>query len=166
MDAALKMPRTTWNVVHADKDGNIISDETFHNMIFDAAINDVLAVYFKKTAQAAGWYVGLVNPNPTFAPGDTMQSHPGWTEFTNYQAGGRPAFQIGAIANKQGDNSNNKIVFTISGVGGTVAGGFLCSDAVKGGQTGMLYAAALFPNGVKNVQASDTITVTVTVSGA
>ncbi|MFM6926990.1 MAG: hypothetical protein ACKOX6_00910 [Bdellovibrio sp.] len=161
----IKVPRTMYRVECHDKAGNLKWVEEMPNIVFDRAIEDMLGVYFKNQAQKPTWYLGLINTGASLLPTDTMASHPGWSENTNYTAGQRPQAQFGVILDKRMSNALNKAIFTMQAPAGNIVGVFLVSDATKGGTNGMLYAAAAFSS-VKNTEASDTITVSATVFGA
>lgn len=166
MDIALLAPRTEWHVECHDFEGNLKWVEDLKNLVFDAAINDVLEKYFKGAAYTAGWFVGLVNSGAAYAAGDTMAAHPGWTENTNYAEAARPALTLGAVAAKSVSNSASRAQFTINGAGGTIGGAFLCTNSAKAGATGVLYCAVNFSTGNRAVIAGDVLSVTVTLQGA
>lgn len=162
---SIKMPRTSYLVECHDKDGNLKWREENPNIVFDRAIEDMLGIYFKGQPARTTWYLGLINTGASLLPTDTMASHPGWTENTNYNASQRPQAQFGVIVDKRMSNALNKALFTMAAPAGNIVGVFLVSDSTKGGTAGMLYAAAAFSS-VKNTEATDTITVSATVFGA
>jgi hypothetical protein len=83
---------------------------------------------------------GLIGGSPSFSPSDTMASHAGWTEITNYDEAARPAWD--ALASSGGvTTSDTPAEFTMDG-DTDVAGAFLCTDNTKGGTTGILFAEA------------------------
>lgn len=163
--AHLGMTRTTWYTVEChDAGGNLKWREHKHNLVVDAGLNDSLDKHFKGSAYTAAWYVGLTTASNTFATGDTMASHAGWTESTVYSNGTRPTLTLGTVASKSVDNSASKAVFNING-SGTVGGSFIATDSTKGGSTGTLYGGAAF-GANRTVASGDTITVTVTLTAA
>ena len=101
----------------------------------------------------------------TIAAADTLASHAGWTEFTNY-SGNRKAVTFGTATTADPsviDNSGSPSQFTISGAGGVVAGAFLCNAA--SGTSGVLFSASDFQSpGDRTVVSGDTLTVTYTFS--
>lgn len=161
-----KAPRTVWHMQHHNAAGELLWEEERTNIVFSAAVNDILNVYFKGAPSHPGWYVGLVNTGAIFNAPDTMVSHSGWTENTNYVAANRPGANFGSVSGASINTVGSKAVFTMTSVGGQIAGAFLVSDSVKGGQAGVLYAANLFATGVKNMDALDTLTIAVTITGA
>jgi hypothetical protein len=166
MNALMKAPRTHYKVECRDKDGNLKWSDTFSNLVTDEGINDALSKYLKGSAYTAAWYLALVNATPTYAAADTAASHGGWTENSNYAETVRQTVTFGTVASKSVDNSASPAVFTINGAGGTIAGVAMLSSNVKGGTAGVLYAEANFSGGNRIVVALDTLTVTVTATGA
>lgn len=162
---ALGITRTTWYDVECrDAGGNLKWKEHKHNLVVDVGLNDSLDKHFKGSAYTAAWYVGLTTASNTFAAGDTMASHVGWTESTVYSNATRPALTLGTVAAKSVDNSASKAIFTIN-AGGTVGGSFIATDSTKGGSTGTIYGGAAF-GANRTVASGDTITVTVTLTAA
>ena len=101
----------------------------------------------------------------TFAAADTLASHAGWTEFTNY-SGARKALTFGTATTANPSvisNTASPSAFTISGAGGTVAGAFLCT--VSSGTSGTLFSEADFQSpGDRVVVSGDTLNVVYTFS--
>lgn len=90
------------------------------------------------------WYIGLVDgTTPTFAVGNTMASHAGWAENTEYAEAARQEWVDGAVAAGSVDNSGSLATFTMNDAG-NVAGAFLTTNSTKGGTTGTLYACGAF----------------------
>jgi hypothetical protein len=139
-----------------DRYGRIKWVDEFCNLVVTAGKNDLLDKYFKGSSYTAAWKLGLKGTGSAVA-GDTLASHAGWSEVTPY-AGNRPAIAFGTSS--AGSNTATPIVFAITG-SATVAGGFITDQA--SGTTGILYSAGDFANS-RSVVASDTITVTPTVS--
>jgi hypothetical protein len=150
-----------------DKDGNVKWEETTHNLVVNQGLQDMNTNYFKGSAYTAAWYLGLITgpgSSTTYAAADTLASHAGWTEFTDY-SGARKAvtFGIATTADPSVIATSAALSFTISGVGGTVAGAFLCS--VSSGTSGVLFSEADFQSpGDRVVVSGDTLNVTYTFS--
>jgi hypothetical protein len=166
MQNVLKAPRTYWVREAHDKDGNFLWRDEAPNVVFDAAIADLLSVYFKDGAKKPNWFIGLINSSAQLQPTDTLASHPGWTENANYVGTTRKQATFGEVAGKQINTTAAKAVFTMSGAGGNILGTFLCSDSAKSGTAGVLYAAAPFATGAKALNATDVLTIGVVVAGA
>lgn len=151
-----------------DKDGNLKWEVKTHNLVVNQGLQDMNAKYFSGSAYTAAWFVGLVTgpgSGTTFAAGDTLASHAGWTEFTNY-SGTRKAAVFGTATTADPSvisNSASPAAFTISGAGGVVAGAFLCS--VTSGTSGILFSESDFQSpGDRTVVSGDVLNVTYTFS--
>ena len=151
-----------------DKDGNLKWEETTHNLVVNEGLQDMNTQYFKGSTYTAGFYMGLVTgpgSGTTYAAGDTLSSHAGWTEFTNY-SGSRKAVTFGTATTADPSvigNSASPSQFSITGGGGTVAGAFLCT--VASGTSGVLFSEADFQSpGDRAVVSGDTLNVTYTFS--
>jgi len=142
--------------------------DTFHNKVVNQGLQDMNSKYFQGSGYTAAWYLGLVEgpgSGTTYAAADTLASHAGWTEFSNY-TGARKAVTFGTATTADPSvisNSASVSQFTISGGGGTVAGAFLCT--VSSGTSGVLFSEADFQSpGDRVVVAGDTLNVTYTFS--
>ncbi len=151
-----------------DAEGNLKWEETTHNLVVNQGLQDMNTKYFAGSSYTAAWYLGLITgpgSGTTIAAGDTLASHAGWTEFTNY-SGNRKAVTFGTATTADPsviDNSASPSQFTISGGGGVVAGAFLCNAAT--GTSGILFSASDFQSpGDRTVVSGDTLTVTYTFS--
>jgi hypothetical protein len=151
-----------------DAQGNLKWQEETHNLVVNQGLQTMNATYFANSTQVATWYVGLITgpgSGTTIAAGDTLASHTGWTEFTNYAGNRKTAvFATATTADPSVvTNSASPASFTISGAGGTVAGAFLGSVAT--GTSGVLFSASDFQSpGDRVVVAGDTLNVTYTFS--
>jgi hypothetical protein len=154
-----------FNVQCFDADGNLKWEDTFHNLVVNEGLQDLNNKYFKGVTYTAAWFLGLVTgpgSGTVFAAGDTLASHIGWTEFTDY-SGNRKAVTFGTptLADPSViSNSASPSQFVISGAGGTVAGAFLASVAT--GTSGILFSEGDFTGGDKIVASGDTVNVTYT----
>lgn len=152
-----------------DKDGNLKWEDAAPNLVVNGGLQDMNAKYFTGSAYTAAWYIGIygaaASNNP--AASDTMSSHAGWTEVTNYSQATRPACTFGTptTANPSvATNSASPATFSINATT-TVGGAFLTSNNTKGGTTGTLYSAADFSSpGDRSVVSGDTLSVTYTLS--
>jgi hypothetical protein len=120
-----------------------------------------------------GPFLGLISGgSATFTAADTMTSHAGWTEFTNYTVGGSAVrgTAVFASATSSGTTPSNvttsaatAITYTITGAGGTVGGCFLVTGAgavsTQSSTAGTLYSAGNFAT-AKVTTAGDTVSVT------
>jgi hypothetical protein len=129
-----------------DKDGNLKWEEKAHNLVVNEGLKDMNDKYFSGATYSATWYLGLITgpaSGTTFAAGDTLASHAGWVEFTNY-SGNRGAITFGAatLADPSVITNPTPVAFTITSTGGTIAGAFLSSVAT--GSSGILFSESDF----------------------
>lgn len=163
-----------YHVVCRDKDGNIKWEERFPNLVVAVGKQLMLNTLLKGSAYTVvGPYLGLISgSSSTFSASDTMASHAGWTEFTNYTVGGsavRGTAVFGSATSAGTTPSNvttslaSAITYTITGGGGTVGGCFLVTgsgaSSTQGNTSGTLYSAGAFST-AKITTASDTVSVT------
>lgn len=151
-----------------DAQGNLKWEESTHNLVVNEGLQDMNTQYFKGSSYTAAWYLGLITgpgSGTAIAAADTLASHAGWTEFTNY-SGNRKAVTFGTPTTADPsvvDNSGSPSSFSITSSGGVVAGAFLCS--VSSGTSGVLFSASDFQSpGDRTVVSGDTLTVTYTFS--
>jgi hypothetical protein len=131
-----------------DSAGNLKWTEENHNLVVNVGLKDMNDKYFSGSAYTAAWYIGLYGAAASNDPaaGDTMASHAGWTEVTDYSETERPQAVFGAATTADPSvisNSASVAVFSINGTT-TVGGAFLTSDDTKGGTTGVLFSAGDF----------------------
>jgi hypothetical protein len=149
-----------------DKDGNFKWEDTFHNLVVNEGLQDLNNKYFKASGYTAAWYLGLITgpgSGTTYAAGDTLTTHAGWTEDTNY-TGNRKSVTFGTptLADPSVlSNSASPAVFNINNTT-IVAGAFLCT--VASGSSGVLFSEGDFTGGDKSVANGDTLNVTYTFS--
>ena len=161
--SASMMAGGVYHVQCFDKDGNLKWEDKAHNLVVNQGLKDMNDKYFSGAAYTAAWYLGLVTgpgSGTTFAAGDTLASHAGWTEFTNY-SGNRGAVTFGAATTADPSVITNPapVQFTITGAGGRVAGAFLASVAT--GTSGILFSESDFQSpGDRAVVSGDVLNVT------
>jgi hypothetical protein len=151
-----------------DKDGNLKWKEENHNLVVNVGLQDMNAQYFTGSSYTAAWYIGLYGAGASNTPAasDTMSSHAGWTEVTDYSQSTRPACTFGTPTTSDpsvATNTASPASFSINGTT-TVGGAFLTSNNTKGGTTGILFSASDFTGGDRSVVSGDTLTVTYTFS--
>ena len=153
-----------------DKDGKLKWTDESKNLVVNVGLQYMAGTALDgSTARITSWYLGLYGAassnNP--AAGDTMSSHAGWTEVTDYTEATRPAatFVAATTANPSVvTNSASKAQFTMNATV-TVGGAFLTSNNTKGGTTGTLFSAKDFSApGDRNVVSGDVVLVTYTFS--
>ncbi len=147
-------------------DGSKRWSESVKNGVVNSALDDLLNVYLGNGSQTATWYIGLID-NASYSAlsaSDTMASHAGWIENTDYSQANRPAWTPGA-ASGQAVTNGTSVDFSMNATK-TIRGLFLTSNSTKSGTTGKLFATAAFSGGNQVVNNGDTLKVTYTVSSA
>jgi hypothetical protein len=152
-----------------DKDGNLKWVAETPNLVVNVGLQYMAGSALTATSQITTWYLGLYGAassnNP--AAGDTMATHGGWTEVTDYSEANRPTASFAAATNANPSvvtNTASKAVFSINATT-TVGGAFLTSNNTKGGSTGTLFSAADFQSpGDRSVVSGDILNVTYTFS--
>lgn len=149
--------------VECIRQGKLVWREQFANLIPTSGLTKLLDAAFVTGLASPLWYVGLVSTGPTYAVADTMSSHAGWTELTNYSQTTRPQWVGAAVVAGSTDNSASKASFIISS-GATVAGAFIADSSTKGGTSGTLYGEGSFATGDQAVLGGDVVNITVTLT--
>ena len=149
-----------------DKDGNLKWEDQMHNLVVNEGLQDMNTKYFTGSTYSAAFYLGLITgpgSSTSYAAADTLASHAGWSEFTDY-SGARKAVTFGTATTADPSvisNSASPAQFSITGAGGSVAGAFLCT--VSSGTSGILFSEADFQSpGDRTVVSGDTLNVTYT----
>lgn len=151
-----------WAVTIRDPQGNVIREDAFQNIVVNEGLDELLTQALNGGTQTTTWYLGLTDGTPTTAAGDTLSSHDGWTEVTDYDETNRVEWASGSVSGQSIDNSDSVATFTISTDGTTVGGAFLASDDTKSGTTGTLYAVGAFSGGDVTLSSGSTLEVTAT----
>jgi hypothetical protein len=148
-----------------DKDGNLKWEDSAKNLVVNTGLQDMNTKYFKGVSYSAAWYIGLVQgpaSGNTYAAGNTLASHIGWTEDTNYSGGNRATATFGTATTADPsviDNSGSVAVFSITGTT-TIAGAFLTTIQDNTNNTGLLFSVSNFTGGDRAVINGDTLNVT------
>lgn len=163
-----------YHVECRDADGNLKWAEEFPNLVNAIGKELMLDTLLSGSSYTTvGPYLGLISgASPTFSASDTMASHGGWTEFTNYTVGGSAvrgtavfssATSTGTTPTNVTTKTASAITYTITGAGGTVGGCFLVTgsgaSSTQGNTSGTLYSAGAFAT-AKVTTAGDTVSVT------
>lgn len=156
-----------FTVICTGPDGQIKWTDTFHNLVVNEGLQDMNEKYFKSVGYTAAFYLGLVTgpgSGNTYAAGNTLASHAGWTENTNY-SGTRKAVTFGSATLADPsviNNSASPASFSITSNGQVIAGALLCT--VASGTSGILFSVGNFTGGDKTVDSGDTLSVTYSFS--
>lgn len=145
-----------------DKNGKHLWTEEAHNLVVDVGLQEIIDVVLLAGTQHAAWYVGLTSGTPTIVAGDTLASHGGWTEITDY-TGNRKAYS-GVRSGQTSSNAASTADFVVNADNVTIGGGFLAS--VDTGTSGVLLCAVAFTGGNKILNTGDTLKVTYTFTAA
>lgn len=133
--------------------GRIILPWTkFKNLITLQGRTFMLECMFNGETVVDPWYAGLISnsPSPVLSVNDTLASHAGWTEFTDY-TGNRQTWTTNAASAAA---ITTATVFTFPIIdSGSIAGMFLASAAT--GTTGTLWNAATFPTATPVLNGDD-----------
>lgn len=135
------------------------------NTVVNVGKNLILDVMFHSGSQigTSSWVMGLIS-DASFSgivAADTMGSHAGWTESSAYSEANRPAWGQGA-ASSQVITNGSPAVFSINGTA-IIKGIFITSQNTKGGTTGTLWSAMLFPTGDTSVINGDELRATYSI---
>jgi hypothetical protein len=151
-----------------DADGQLKWTEEFPNLVVNTGLQSINTQFFKGITYTASWFMGLVTgpgASNTYAAGNTMLSHAGWTENTAYAQTARPtmAFGTATTADPSVIVTSAPIVFTMN-ASAIIAGAFVTTDNVKGGTAGTLFSVGNFTVGDRTIVSGDTLNVTYTFS--
>lgn len=161
-----------------DASGNLKWEEEIPNLVVAVGKQLMLDTLLTGSSYSVvGPYLGLISGSTnTFAATDTMVSHAGWTEFTNYTVGGSPvrgtavfsaSTSTGASPANVTSAPASAITYTITGAGGTIGGCFLVTgpgaSSTQSNTSGVLYSAGAFAT-AKITTAGDTVSVTYTTT--
>ncbi len=152
-----------YDVICVGSDGVTKWVDAIENLVVTVGKNDLLTQYFKGSAWTAAWYMGLVDgaSSPTYAAGDTLASHAGWTESTAYSGTNR--ITVGWGSASSGSLASTSTTFSINATA-TIAGALMCQTQVRATTTGVLYSAGSFTGGNRSVTSGDSLLVTFTAS--
>ena len=152
-----------------DKDGNLKWRDEAKNLTTNQGRQDINAKYFLGSSYTAAWFIGLVNntPTPSYAVADTMASHAGWVETTDYSGTDRATATFGTATTADPSVISNSVASggTVAtfGITGTVTidGAFLTATQDNSTNTGVLFSVAAFESpGDRSVVNGDTLNVT------
>ena len=144
-------------------------EDEIKNLLVDTGRNEYLSRLWKATAFTSAHFLGLITGlTPTIAAADTMVSHAGWTEFTQYSttSGNRPSLTsaLGAVA--AASLSSSAISYLVNANGIDCNGAFTSTSSQVGASGGTLITAGTFTQGNKSVDSGDLLQVTMTFTMA
>jgi hypothetical protein len=153
-----------FTVVCYDQHGNLKWETTAKNLVTNAGLQDMNTQYFTGAAYTAAWYIGLVDNAgfTAYAAGDTMASHAGWAENTDYSGSDRGTATFGSATLADPSvisNTASQAQFSITGTA-TIRGAFLTATQDNSTNTGILFSVADFEApGSRSVVSGDTLNV-------
>lgn len=159
-----------FTVTCTDADGKLKWEDTFHNLVVDEGLQYMNQSFFAGVGYTGAWYLGLVagpGSGNTYAAGNTLAIHAGWTELVPGTAytGNRKTVTFGTATTADPSvisNSASPSTFAML-VNGTVVAGALLSS-VATGTSGTLFSVGNFTGGDKTVDSGDTLSVTYSFS--
>jgi hypothetical protein len=156
-------PRGVYTFQCHDKDGNLLWEDTIHNLVTTVGANEILDKAFAGSGYTATNYMGLISSvsyGAGVVNGDTMASHAGWVEAggTNAPAytGSRPTCAWSA-ASARSKSLSSPLSFTFTSPG-TLKGSFITTVATKDGATGIIISGGTFTGGDQPVASGNTVT--------
>lgn len=156
--------RGDWKLVcRSKRTGEVKWTDEISNLVTNEGLNHLLDVTLSGGSQDTSWFVGLTDGTPTAAAADTLASHSGWAEISDYDETNRVSWVDGGVSSQTVSNSASPAVFTIDDTV-TVGGAFLAS--VNSGTSGILYAVGAFTAGDKALSDDDELSVTATFTAA
>lgn len=134
------------------------------NGITTAGLNYLLGNGFHSDTQLTTWYLFPINNSgySALSAADTMASHAGWTESASYSETTRPSWGPGPASGGSILNGT-PVVMTINADGSVLVGMGVCSNSIKSGTTGTLWATGLFGS-VQALNNGDVLKITYTVT--
>ena len=157
-----------FTVVCHDAQGNFKWEDTFHNLVTNQGAAYMNQTFFTGSSYTASGnlFIGLITgpgSGNTYAAGDVINSHAGWTENTAY-SGSRKALVMGTATTADPsviNNSSSTAVFTMTSTAQVIAGAFVTTVNTGGTSPGAkLFSEGNFTGGDKTVDSGDTLTVT------
>ena len=157
-----------FTVVCHDAQGNFKWEDTFHNLVTNQGAAYMNQIFFTGSGYTASGnlFIGLINgpgSGNTYAAGDVIDSHAGWTENTAYSPS-RKALVMGTATTADPsviNNSSSTAVFTMTSNAQVIAGAFVTTVNTGGtSPADKLFSEGNFTGGDKTVDSGDTLTVT------
>lgn len=145
--------------VEVVRDGQVVRSFQAYNLMPEQGRNDMLNVYFNRTAAQAGWFFGVFEGNSVPSDdltADTWVSRLG--ECTTYTPATRPAFSSAAAAAGETNNTASRAEMTFTAAK-TIYGAVIVSSAAKGSGAGVMASAVRFDD-PQVLRAGDTLRLT------
>jgi hypothetical protein len=133
-------------------------------MITNQGLDHLLDVALNGGTQVTTWYVGLIRDDnySALAAADTMSSHAGWEEGTEFAEAVRQTW-VEAAASSQVTATTTEATFTIN-ADQTFKGFFVASVSTVGGTTGTLLLTSLFAGGDRAMVAGQQLKISLSIT--
>jgi len=125
------------------RDDAIIFEDEFSNGVTIEGKNELLDTMFKAATQST-WYCGLMAISTVLSEDDTMASHAGWTEFTDYSEANRQTWVADAAVDASIENPSTAYIEFTATASAEIPGIFITSNNTISGTTGVLWATGNF----------------------
>ena len=125
----------TFRLIHRDKNGVVIEDQTINNLVTNEGFNYILDSSLHAVANVGIWYFIPFITAFTAAVGSTYSAGGGGTEGTNYDEGTRQAWGEGASSSQSVTNASAATITASSG--GLAVLGIGIAGAATAGNTGV-----------------------------
>jgi hypothetical protein len=144
--------------------GDLLWEQDITNLWTTLGKNNTLDNQLSGSAYTAAWYMGLITSTgyTAVAAGDTMSSHSGWSESSNYSQSTRPSLAWSS-ASAGSKALSSAAQFTMNATD-TIVGCFITSNSTKAGTTGTLFSAGAFTGGNQPVVTGNALAVSYTAS--
>jgi len=129
-----------------DREGNLAWTADAGNLVVDEGLDYALDLLLGTATKKAAWYIGIVDSEPNTSYDDTLASHPGWVEVTQY-IGNRKEYTPGAVSEQTINNMSARAQFEITEDNVVIGGGFL--TPAETGTEDILLSVAPFTVGDK-----------------
>jgi len=148
-----------FELVFHDAQGRLLGTRRCSNGITNGGRDLVLNTMFRSATQIPTWSIGIIDNASFVALGntDTMGSHSGWIENTDYDESTRQTWVTVAAA-LQAIESASAALFTFN-ASVTIQGLFITSSNTKSGVDGTLWATAEFDEGSIALTAGATVSI-------
>lgn len=144
-----------FKATHRNAKGQLVSREDKHNLVTDSGLALLNGAFFG-SVEKPSLYLGLYANNYNVTETDTIVPFlTAASEIITYDEASRRPY-IAVVNGKQTSNTASKAVFTAN-ANFTARGVFIGTSSVKNGNSGDLFAAALFAN-AKQMSVGDTLT--------
>lgn len=140
-----------------DQDGKFLWRDSIENTLTIVGLTDILSAACNQGTQRT-WYMGIIKSTSfdEITQDDTMASHAGWLEETDYSGATRKQWTPLAVSTAVCRNTSG-IQFQAS-VALIIKGFFITSDSAKDGVSGILLSAGEFTT-ARTIPAGASLTV-------